>query len=173
MPVDRFSRLTLGTNLTGTDQGDGELLIDAASGGSGGVTVLNYTEFTSNVTISGTSAGSPTTIVTASSSVTVGGSTLITVEFYCCQIVAGAGGSTFISMWRDSTDLGLIGMVVNPGTTSLSAPCLAVRRLTPSAGTYTFSIRGYRVTANGTATANVGGSGGFPMPGYIRITSGA
>ena len=34
MAVGRFSRLTLGTNLTGTDQGDGELLIDATGGGA-------------------------------------------------------------------------------------------------------------------------------------------
>lgn len=40
MPVDRFSRITLGTNLTGTDQGDGELLIDAAGGGGGDFEVI-------------------------------------------------------------------------------------------------------------------------------------
>lgn len=34
MPTDRFSRLELGTNLSGTDNGDGSITIDAA-GGSG------------------------------------------------------------------------------------------------------------------------------------------
>lgn len=33
MSVGRFSTLTLGTNLTGTDLGDGELQIDATGGG--------------------------------------------------------------------------------------------------------------------------------------------
>lgn len=38
MAIDRFSRITLGTGLTGTDQGGGELLIEASSAGGAAVT---------------------------------------------------------------------------------------------------------------------------------------
>ena len=36
MPTDRFSGLVLGTNLTGTDNADGTITIDASGGGGGG-----------------------------------------------------------------------------------------------------------------------------------------
>ena len=36
MPTDRFTNITLGTNLTGTDNADGSITIDASSGGGGG-----------------------------------------------------------------------------------------------------------------------------------------
>lgn len=37
MPTDRFDKLILGTNLSGTDNADGSITIDATGGGGGGV----------------------------------------------------------------------------------------------------------------------------------------
>ena len=62
MPTDRFSGLILGTNLTGTDNADGTITIDAGGGGGGGVDSLaknGDTQLTGDVTLS---AGSNVTL---------------------------------------------------------------------------------------------------------------
>jgi hypothetical protein len=45
---------------------------------------------------------------------------------------------------------------------------MAKRRLTPSAASHTYSVRGWRATANITLTAGAGGSG-VKVPGYIKV----
>lgn len=128
-------------------------------------TVFSYVEFTSNVTISATSAATANTVVTAAS-VTLDGSTMICVEFYAPTLTTTS--TLLLSLWQDSTDLGLVALI--SGTTE--APALVRRFLTPSAGAYVYSIRGYRSSANGTVKGSTGGSDTF-LAGYVRVTAGA
>ncbi len=138
-----------------------------AAAGGGGVTELNYTEATSGVTVTGTSEGSPTTVITASGAVTVGGSTKIKIEFWCNGWACGAADFMIANLWQDSTTLGRL------GATSISSnlPVYFCRYLTPSAGSYTYSIRAWRGSVSGGFSAGAGAST-QQMPMFIRITSG-
>jgi hypothetical protein len=138
-----------------------------AGGGGGGVTELNYTEATSPVTVTGTSEGSPTTVITASGAVAVSGSEQIKIEFFSNGWACGASDFMIANLWRDSTALGRL------GATSISSnlPVYFVRYLTPSAGSYTFSVRAWRGSVSGGFGAGAGAST-QQMPMYIRITKG-
>ena len=50
----------------------------------------------------------------------------------------------------------------------VAAPVNLERRLTPSAGTYTYSVRAWQASGTGTVTAGAGGTATF-VPGYISI----
>jgi hypothetical protein len=142
----------------------------SSRGSSGGFSLLNYTEFTSPVTVSGTSEGTATTLVTASAAVTVAAATLICVEFYAPNVIPAATTAIWCDLFQDATALGLIASLQSPATTIFSS-LFARRYLTPGAGSFTYAVKAYRGTANGTVNAGSGGAAAWP-PGYIRVTSG-
>lgn len=125
---------------------------------------LSYVEYTSTVAISATTPTGANTVVTAAA-VVVDGSTPIIIEFYSPQVEAGSGGAIGIVLYDGSTQLGIVGRVF----ASIIVPSHCVRRLTPSAGSHTYSWRAYRDTANGNVQAG-NGAAGNNMPGFIRIT---
>lgn len=168
--ADTAAKLAAGSNgqvLTADSAQSTGLKWAAAAGG--GVTLLNYTEKTSDTTVSATVEGSPTTIITASAGVVVDGSTLICVEFYSANVNVG---STFLilNLWDDtaSANLGRIAGLTRVSTTD--AVCVR-RYFTPAAGTRTYSVRGWRGGSDGTVGGGAGGTATY-MPAYLRITSG-
>lgn len=102
--------------------------------------------------------------------ITVDGATPIIIEFHCPQLVTGNGNASRIDLFLfdGSTSLGYVGSHVTPTSASLVVPGRARRRLTPSAGTHTYSIRGVSTVVAGTIQAGAGGAG-QNTPGYIRI----
>lgn len=129
---------------------------------------LAYTEFTSDVTIAATVEASATTIVTAASLDLDGQA--INVEFYCPRLdVPDAADDVLLTLWDGSTDLGRIGWAIMTGG-DLSVPVKCERKITPTVGQHTYSIRGWHVGAtNATAKAGSGGTGSL-LPGFIRIS---
>lgn len=169
MAIERFARLVLGANLSGTDNADGSITLDVAA--TGGATLLGYTQFTSSVTQNATTAAGADTVVSVAS-VVVPAATLICVEFSAPLITSAAASNIRCSLWQGSTDLGAITNSLGSGTQN--APVYARRYLTPGAGTYTYTIKVYSNggSAGGTVFAGAGGAGTM-MPGYIRVTSGS
>jgi hypothetical protein len=163
--VSPTDTLSIGAGLTLTEPTTGTARI-VATGAAG--TVLNYTEFTVTVTVTSTNEAAPTTIVTASAAVTLNGTTRIGVTFYTPVFATGTGASALLAnLWRDTTDLG---RMVGSSISGTGIAANATRYLTPAAGTYTFSIRGWRTNNDGTVVAGNGGAGAY-LPGYILIAT--
>jgi hypothetical protein len=143
--------------------------------GAGGVTVIDYTQFTSSVDIASTSEGSPTTIVTAGAH-TFDGATLACIEFYAPGFTtnAVAGSGFFLDLYQDGTSLGRMCIIQNPSAGSgLTTPLFARRYLTPASGSRTYKIGGWSFSAaDPVVNAGAGGTTAT-LPGYIRITSGS
>lgn len=126
----------------------------------------DYVQKTSNTTLSATSAATANTIVTANA-VTFDGSTAAVIEFYC-PTTDRSGGATLIALWLydGSSEVGAIYYSVAVTTARLGI--YASYRLTPSAASHTYSIRGSVNASSADINAGAAGSGNF-MPCYIRI----
>jgi hypothetical protein len=132
---------------------------------------LDYAEFTSNVSPSATTEGTANTIVTGNA-VTYDGSTVVLIEFFTVQArpdVGAAGRRLTLCLYEDGSSIGQMGIAISAAAAGDNKPVKLARRMTPSAGSHTYSIRGF-VDA-GTALVAAGtGSSGNALPGFIRIT---
>lgn len=141
----------------------------------GGVTVIDYTEFTGNVDISSNSEASPTNIVVAGAH-TFDGATLCCIEFYSPNVVFNAtlNGALFIDIYDGTTSIGRLAALQTPsGDGALNYNLFGRRYLTPSAASHTYKIGGwYATVADPFVKAGAGGTTTL-LPGYIRITSGS
>lgn len=137
------------------------------SGGSGGYTEVDYTEFTSNVSITATTEGTATTVVTASA-FTADGTSAYLIEFFSPQArpVSSPGGTLTVYLYEDGSSIGRICGVVQNGEFN---PLYGVRRKVPSNASHTYSVRAADSGGSGQIGAGSGGSGNV-MPGFIRIT---
>lgn len=133
---------------------------------------LDYVQFVADVAITSTDEATPTTIVTATA-LTFDGATTVLIEFYAQAggVDAGASDQLVINLWEDSSPIGRICGVGNPSATGTGkAPLYGARRMTPTAGAKTYSIRGWG-TAAGTYNVQAGAGGAAAtVPGFIRIT---
>lgn len=129
---------------------------------SGGIVELSYNQVTTpTTTISATTEGTATTLVTGSS-VTYG-SGAVEIAFFCSSIVAG--GDIFFTLHDDTAGVSL-GILGTAGT--VTAPIYITRRLVPGAGARIYSIRAY---VSGGTTGLLSGAGGVgtTVPMYMRI----
>jgi hypothetical protein len=140
--------------------------------------VLNYTEITADVPITG-SSGAPTTIITASAAVVLDGTTRIKVSFFCGRvnmILEGANtdGSLTFRLF-DSTEIGRLGTIEVGNTTAglvTTGPVLLQRILTPSAASHTFAIKASADANNNDGNSGVvAGAGGVdtPVPAFLLV----
>lgn len=132
-------------------------------------TELAYAEVTSQVSTTQTSEASATEIVSAGA-VTFDG-TAVMIEFYVpyTDVQNTANAFAVFCLFDSTTSQGRMGIVRQPTTAELYVPVLLRRKVTPSAGSHTYSIR--FITSSGTSTVEPGAGGsGNLMPGYIRIT---
>ena len=171
MPTDRFTNITLGTNLTGTDNADGSITIDATGGGGGGeVAYAQITASPANPTA--TVEASANAIITAPA-FTADGTTDYLIEFFTpgCRPASGAANRQ-LNFWlfQDGSSIGEIGVTVIPVSGVQYLSLTGKRKLTPAAGSRTYSIR---CTVNGgtdaTILAGAGGAGNY-VPAFLRIT---
>jgi hypothetical protein len=132
---------------------------------------LDYTQITVSAGFSSTTAAAADTIVALPARV-YNGTTIVLLEFYTPSLQTGAGAGTIsiLNLWDDTTDLGRIVQIRNTvAAQSLDMPVYVARRLTPSAASHTYIIKGWRVTANGTVTAGAGGVD-VTLPAFLRAT---
>lgn len=128
----------------------------------------DYHEFTSPTTISSTTEAGAFQIRDAAA-ITFDGATAVMIEFYAPYFTTATSGDQLVlCLYDGSSSIGLIGS--GQATTGYSNEIYVRRRITPSAATHTYSIRGYRVgTSNITVGAGLGGVGAYE-PGFIKIT---
>lgn len=129
---------------------------------------VNYTEFTSDVTITATTVGAAGQIVTAGAITYEAVPHLI--EFYCPQATQGAAQNFLVL--RDGTTV--LGTIARFASGVSAAPVYAVRRLTPSAASHSYNFASWNAAA-GTWVyqAGTGGTAGdttTDLPGFIRVS---
>lgn len=135
---------------------------------------ISYVEFTTDVTISATTEATANTIVTAAA-FTPNGVDAYWIEFFAPGVSLGTstGAQILIDLYDNgsaiSAGASVLAQFVNPAAAAFINSCDTKRRIVPTNAAHTYSIRGHRVTANGT----VNGTGGATtQPGFIRITKG-
>lgn len=139
---------------------------------------LDYAQITANATFTATSDATADAIVTGSA-VTYDGATAVVVEFYCQRVdlnSIASGAQCVINLYQDGSDIGRLAQF-GPGMGGTSAGAgMAMsgrRRLTPSAGSHTYSIRAWATAAStGTLQAGAGGAA-TSVPAFLRITRAA
>jgi hypothetical protein len=132
---------------------------------------LDYVEFTSPVNPAATSEATASTVVTGSA-VTYDGGTVVTIEFFAVNArpdTSAIGDKITFCLYQDGVSIGQLGVIQTTAAQSMNVPVHLVRRMTPSTGSHTYSIRAFVTTSTGLVTAGTGGSGNA-MPGFIRIT---
>lgn len=131
---------------------------------------LDYAQITAPVSITALSFATATTLITGNA-VTCDGSTAVLIEVFTPHLsTAGSGGAVFLNIWDGSTDLGIIAKLNSVSGGVAESPIRSVRKLTPSAASHTFSVRGTMNSGTGTFGAGAGGTGGTELPALLRIT---
>lgn len=134
--------------------------------------VFDYLEKASNSAVSATTEAAASTIHT-SNAVTYDGSTTIWIEFWAPYVdVAANAGSNNIQfcLYDGASSIGLFSLNGGGSTAAVDQGGVTLkRRLTPSAGAHTYSIRAFRSNANCTVVGGAGGVG-VSMPMYIQQT---
>lgn len=132
---------------------------------------LDYVQKTTDTSITQTAEASADTIVT-SSTLSYDGSTTVIIEFYSWSVTTQATSSVFntVYLFADGSSIGQFGRVRTVAGVGFAASMLVRRRITPSAGSHTYSVRA--TTTSGTSTVGGGAGTGTntPQPAYIRIT---
>lgn len=136
---------------------------------SGGLVELGYSQITSNVSVPVTAATSPTTVISDMTVVCDGGPVL--VEFFAPIARPGtaAGNIIYINLYQDGAELDRgFAYVETPVAGSSWHPVHLARRVTPTAGSHTFSIRAYAIGNAGQINAGSGGTGFSPA--FLRVS---
>ncbi len=138
------------------------------------LTEYDYVERTTNLTVTGTGSGSPTTAITGNS-VSYDGSTRIKIEAFF--VLAECSGSTttdvgiIIALKEDSTLIGICSYnEFVRGSGFGGAPQYGCRYRTPAAGSHTYTIVAWK---SGTTTAVLYCGDGVTSnydPGFLRVT---
>lgn len=139
--------------------------------GGGGGGELDYVQITSPVSVTATSEATANTVITANP-VAFDGSTDVEIEVCSPQWYGPATATADIqlALYDGSSSTGMIASMRSETTSravnTLSAKC----RVTPTAGTHTFSARGWCTAGSGAVQAGAGGSGNM-RPAFMRIVA--
>lgn len=149
--------LGVGLSMSGTT-----INADIASGQE-----VTYAEITSDVTVTSSTEGTPDDVV-STGSVSYDGDPVM-VTFSAPAIRAWSATNPLrLSIWNDSTNLGIFAATAEPG--AAGHPCSFSARITPTAGSHTIKITGYLPSGgtNGKVFCGAGGTGNLG-PASIRI----
>lgn len=132
---------------------------------------IAYAEFTSSVTVSGTSTATANDVVSAGA-IVFDGVTRVRFEFFAPAVsTAVTNLARVVICLFDSTtclaDLSQVGQ--GDGTRAVETSLYLQRFLTPSAASHTYNIKAYRTVANATVGAGASGDDVF-CAGYLRLT---
>ena len=138
---------------------------------SGGLVELGYSQITSGVTISSTTAGSGTTIFPDLSFVSDGSPILVELFSPSARPSLSANASITVSLYLDGSEHTRgWGVHRTPaGTNGDNKPLHLSRRITPSAGSHTVSVKAYASTGSGSFGAGTGTST-TDAPAFLRVS---
>jgi hypothetical protein len=129
---------------------------------------LDYAEKTTTSNVTATTEGTADTLVTGSG-FTADGSTPVLVEFYTPFAKPSTTGEViYLSLFDNGSPLGQFGLDRSAHATDFDMTHVS-RRLTPSAGAHTYSIRAFVSSGTGQVGGGVAGSGAY-VPMYMRVT---
>lgn len=128
---------------------------------------LAYIEVVSDIGLATSEVGA-TQIVSSGAIVYAARPTVI--EFFVpgYHDTAATGDTAHFTLWDSTTDLGRISSHRIGGTGGLSG-VYARRRLTPTAASHTYIVKGWAVQAGFITKSGAGGSAGVYVPGFIRV----
>lgn len=137
---------------------------------------LAYVEKTSAVTVTTSATEAAPVLVLAAPALTFDGQTRIRITFACPFVDYADTLNAFwlLNLWvaSPSQNLGRIAAGKTPVAGDLWTPLHAVRRLTPPAGTFTYSVQASQFTGGSTQfAAGPGGAAGQQAPMFLRIDS--
>ena len=137
----------------------------------GGTVELGYAEITSSVTISSTTAGSGTTIFSDLSFVSDGSPILVELFSPQARPSLSADASITVSLYLDGSEQTRTWgrHRTAAGTNGDSKPLNLSRRITPSAGSHTVSVKAYASTGSGSFGAGTGTST-TDAPAFLRVS---
>lgn len=149
----------------------------AASGGVGAAGEVAFQDFQAPVTLTAVTEAGATVVVTAPA-FTADGTAAVIIEFFAPRVdgFTQQNPSPAFVLYQDGASIGPLGwfapnVASGAEATNVLLPVYLRRRLTPAAGSRTYSIRGYHSGAsNPVVQAGAGASGQF-APGFIRITT--
>lgn len=144
-----------------------------ASGSNAGAEV-DYAQITAGVNITANTVGTANTVVTGAA-VAYDGSTAVIVEFFAPRVDMAPSTTPhlYLALFEDGTQIGVLADVTDNVATAYSWPVRMARRMTPTVGTHTYSIRGYHNTGAFTSVVQCGSGGaasGNLFPAFLRIT---
>lgn len=140
---------------------------------SGGLVELGYSEITSIATVTSSTLGAGTQVIGPLTVVCDGGPILI--EFYTprVQIKTAAGSSITITLNQNGSELIRTFALVQSSATATTNPLVpikAVARITPSAGTHTFSISAVTSGGPGSCFVYAGTGTTDNAPAFLRVS---
>lgn len=130
---------------------------------------LDYVAGTANVNTTATTAATATAIITGNA-VTYDGVTPVVIEFHAVRMFNSvANVDTNLNLYDGATDLGRIAKSVGISGQAGDATIVGARRLIPTAGSHTYSVKGWvSVASTGTVVGGAGGVG-VDTPMFIRV----
>jgi hypothetical protein len=137
---------------------------------SGGLVELGYKQITSNVTISSSTAGSGTAVISPLTVVCDGSPVL--VEFFSPAVrpTVGAGNNLIISLYQDGSEqTRLWSFIRQSDVNPNNVPVHLTYRVTPSAGSHTFDVRAYNSTGS-TGLIEAGSGSTNAAPAFLRVS---
>lgn len=133
----------------------------------GGLVELGYATKTSTTTVSNTYAGGGNDMGLSLTVVCDGGP--IMVDFYCpsvaCGSTSGDGAGAILKM--DGTEQAVMGALTGASNQQIGDFTM---RLTPSAGSHTFTIMGYKIGTGSASFAAAGSGAGTYQPMFLRVS---
>lgn len=132
--------------------------------------VLAYGQVTSPVTVTATGAATANTVATAGA-ITADGTSSILVQAYAPGVspANSIGAQIHMIVVEGTTVIADIAEVINTSSNQLRVPLFAALKLTPAAGSRTYSLRAYVSTGSGNVSAGTG-TGGAGAPAFIRVS---
>jgi len=133
---------------------------------------LDYVQITSAASITGTSEGGATTVITGTS-IALDGSTTILVEVdapYWRPDGTNSGDNISLWLFDGATHLGRLKFFRQRSTGFFEVPLHAEIRLTPSNASHQYIVKASVNAGTGSIGAGPGGSGGDDVPAFLRIT---
>lgn len=131
---------------------------------------IGYDQITASVSITGTTSAAPTTIISGSAHIFDGSPVLL--DFSAMAIVTpnAAGVSLNIGLYEGSTLITILTFAVPTASANMWVPFRSGFRFTPSAGSHTYSIKGWAASGSGADISAGTGTAGSAAPAYLRFT---
>jgi len=130
---------------------------------------LAYAEFTgSQITVTATTEATAQTIATAPAITLDGASKIMLEGFTCAQPPPTVGQFLYLTLFDGASVLGRLVTIGTPAAATITMTLYGALRVTPTAGSHTYSLRAHVSAGTGNVFGSVAGPGANP-PSFIRV----